>query len=509
MATDNTKETNKGVNDLALEKKFYKVDFSKLAKTIVTELGDSTSSILFRNFPKSRVMDAMQNPRANIEVLRDVSNFLYMISPHYRRLCNYYSSMLTLDWYASPYKLDTLKVNEKQFKKIYNDTLFELNTMNIKHEMIKALQVAFREGVFFGYEYKTDDSYFIQKLDPDYCEISSIEDGVFNFKFNFQYFEGNEEKLENYATEFTTRFNAYKKGNQSRGRKKDDVDLTWQELDSENTICLKTDESVMYPFPPFIGVFADIYELQDYKALKKSNNEMQNYAILSGKIPMNDKSEVADDFKLTMDTALQFGNKITTELPDQVGFMLSVFDDMEIFRLSDDKVGSDKVEEAVGSFWNSTGVSKNLFTDGGTTDAAIRSSLITDEQDMFIMLRQIERWINRKLKLKNGKYKFQVNMLNTTWQNQKEKVAEELKVAQFGFPNRIRIATSMGMNQLEMESMNYLELDILGLGDKMMPLKSSHTQTGDDSVISVTGKEKGRPSAEEDKVRTDNKGDDE
>lgn len=501
---------DKNVNEQSLEKKFYKLDFSKLAKSVITDLGGTTNNILFKNFPKSKVMDAMQNPRSNIEPLRDVSNFLYMISPHYRRLCNYYSGMLTLDWYISPYKLDVLKVNEKQFKKMYNESLFELNTMNIKHEMSKALQIVFREGIFFGYEYKSEDSYFIQKLDPDYCEISSIEDGVFNFKFNFQYFEGNEDMLENYAPEFSTKFKSYQNGNKSRGKKKDAVDLTWQELDSENTICIKVDESVMYPVPPFIGVFADIYELQDYKALKKSNNEMQNYALLSGRIPMNDKSEVADDFKLTMDTALQFGNKITSELPNQVGFMLSVFDDMEIFKLNDDKVGSDKVEEAVGSFWNSTGVSKNLFTDGGTTDAAIRSSLITDEQDMFTILRQIERWINRKLKIKSGKYKFQITMLNTTWQNQKEKVAEELKVAQFGFPNRIRIATSMGMSQLEMESMNYLELDILGLGDKMIPLQSSHTQNGESSgETDVTRGDKGRPTKEEDDVRTDNKGDDE
>ena len=117
----------------------------------------------------------------------------------------------------------------------------------------------------------------------------------------------------------------------------------------------------LYPFPPFAGVFAEIYEIQDYKALKKANNEMQNYALISGTIPMNDKSDTANDFKVTLDTAIEFGNKIVSELPDQVGFMLSVFDDMKLFRLNDDKVGTDKIQEAVSNFWESTGVSKKFI----------------------------------------------------------------------------------------------------------------------------------------------------
>lgn len=488
-------------------RKFYKLDFSNLARSIVNDI-DATGShnILFRNFPKEKVMDALQKPQSNVEEIRNVSNFLYILSPHYRRLCNYHSDMLTLDWYIAPHKLDVTKVNEKAFKKAYNETLFMLDNMNIKHEMLKALQVVYREGIFYGYEYKTDDSYFLQKLDPDYCQISSVVDGVFNYKFNFQYFEGDETLLENYAPEFTTKFKAYQNSTNSRG-KKEQEDLTWQELDSENTICLKTDESIMYPFPPFIGVFPDVYELQDYKALKKSNSEMQNIAILSGKIPMNDKSDIANDFKLDMDTALSFGGKMMQELPDQVGFILSVFDDLELFRLSDDKVGSDKVEEAVSAFWNSSGVAKNLFTDGGTTDAAIRSSLITDEQSTFAVLRQVERWINRKLTMQKGKYQFKINMVNTTWQNQKEKVAEELKAGQFGIPNKIRTAVSMGVSQSEVEAMNYLELEVLGLGESLIPLQSSHTTNGKNDANAVTGGQKGRPSHKEDETRTDGKDD--
>lgn len=496
------------VDTLEIQKKYYRYDFdrvkkfNKLAKSSVVDMSSgSGSGILFRTFPKERVVNALQNPKTNIDQLRNISNFLYTISPQYRRLTNYYAEMLTLDWYISPYRLDLSEdINIDDFQKVYYETLFELDNMNIKHEMLKALQILYREGIFYGYEHKNDESYFIKKLHPDFCQISSVEDGVFNFSFNFQYFEGNEDELENFPKEFETKFNQYR--NRSGGSGSDQEDLQWQELDSENTICLKTDESVTYPLPPFVGVFPEIYELQDYKALKKANTEMENIALLSGKIPMNKNSGIANDFSLTLDTALQFGRRMNNELPDQMGFILSVFDELEMFKLNDDKVGTNKVEEAVHSFWDSAGVTSNLFTEGGSTDAAVKAALTTDEQSVFAILRQIERWVNRKLKLRKGSYQFQIHMLNTTWQNRKERASEEIKAAQFSVPNKIKLAATLGIGQSEVSSMAFLENEVLGLADSWQPLSSSHTGGKDNSP---TEGDAGRPSEEEETVRTDNK----
>ena len=67
--------------------------------------------------------------------------------------------------------------------------------MNIRHEFTRALTVAFRDDVYYGYAWETNDSYTFQQLDQDYCKISSIEDGVYNFAFNFSYFDANSERL--------------------------------------------------------------------------------------------------------------------------------------------------------------------------------------------------------------------------------------------------------------------------------------------------------------------------
>ena len=42
-----------------------------------------------------------------------------------------------------------------------------------------------------------------KKLNADYCRISTVEDGVYNYEFNFQYFEMDETRLLD-TPEFTT-----------------------------------------------------------------------------------------------------------------------------------------------------------------------------------------------------------------------------------------------------------------------------------------------------------------
>lgn len=477
------------------QKKYYKVDFQKLARMVFSDLNDNKSTgILFNHFPKEKVIKALQNPQNNEETLRNLSNFLYISSHHYKRLCDYYAEMPTLDWYVEPYKLDTSKIEINKFKKQYNETLDELDNMNIKHEYMKCLRVAFREGIFYGYEHSTSDSYFIQKLDPDYCRISSVEDGVYNFQFNFSYFDTYKDSLNKYAQEFKIKYKEYQNSNNKKNSKKI-KEPQWIELSSDKTICIKPDETILYPYPPFCGVFPELYEIQDYKALKKANTEMQNYAVLVGNIPYKKNSDMANDFGLELNTAIEFGNRITESLPNQVGFLLSVYDDMELFKLNGDKVGTDKVEESTNNFWSTTGVSKNLFTDSGNSDAAMKYSITTDIQTIFGILRQLERIINRKLKLTTRKYKFKINILDITRFNRKDIVAEELKVAQFGIPNKTRLVTSMGMSQSSINSMTFLENDILELHEKWIPLKSSHVQNGD---VKTTEEEKGgKPSAEE------------
>lgn len=483
-------------------KQKYHVDFKKLASLIYTDLeaNNGVSNVLFSTFSKADVAKALQSPHNNEKFLRDLSKFLYVVSTHYKRLCDYYGDMSVFRWYISPLDFDKSKVNTNMMTTSYNKHLSYLTNMNLSHEMGKITSILFREGIYYGYKYESTDSFFLQKLDPDYCRITGVEDGVYTFGFNFQYFDNPLTNINNYAPEFKEKYDEYKdfkkRLKEDKSIQRSDMPkLQWRELSSANSICIKGDETIPYTFPPFVGVVPDIYEIQEYKNLKKASAKLNNTALLVGTVPINKQSEIADDFLVDLDTAVTFGNKMAEQLPDQMAFLLSVYEKVDLLKMPTDTNSVDKVEEAVKNFWSASGTQEGLFTGSASTDASQDRAIATDEQIIFRIMRQQERWVNRTIKLNDSfskVYKFKFQFMNITNLNWKKVVEQELKVGQYGIPNKIRLCTAIGMLQSEVSDMAFLENELLKLPDVFKPLISSNTMS-----VDGTG-EAGNPSAKED-----------
>lgn len=443
------------------------LDFAKLSKLIIKDLQQNLQAS--RKYKTEDIQRFIDNPSKNEKQLRDISRHLYNVSPHYKRLINYFAKMLTFDYIIEPYNLNTNKLNKKTFLSGYEKVLNYIDNMNIKHEMVKVMTTIFREDVFYGYEHMTGESYFIQPLNSDYCRISSIEDGVFCFEFDFSYFDKVRGSIDNYAQEFKTKYNAYKKDSSKR----------WQELDSMKTICIKVNDDINYAIPPFSTIFQSVFELEDYKLLKKTKAELDNYAVLIQQIPMLDTKE-ADSFGINMDYVVQFHNRASDALPSKgVGLITTPMKVEAVkFNTNNNTTTNDNVSQAVQSLYEDAGVSQVLFNSSSATGTGVQKSIQTDELITFGVLRQIERWINRKLKQLGGTYKFKINFLDITYYNRDDLFDKYLKAGQYGVPVKLAIGSVLGYSPSAMNNMLFLE-DSLGLIDLMRPLSSSHTQNGD------------------------------
>jgi hypothetical protein len=460
-----------------------KLDFAKISKLIINDLNDSTpSSSINKKYTKEDIIRFMQNPRKNQKQLREVSRYLYEASPNYKRLILYFACLPTFDYIVEPYGLNTEKINKKTFKTQYQKTLKLLEIMNLPHEFLKVLKIAFKEDVFYGYEHMSDDSYFIQPLDPDYCQISSIEDGVYNFAFDFSYFNKYPKKLKQYPEEFQQKYKKYEK---------DKKNYRWQELDSNNTICIKVNEELDYPLPPFNAVFESVFDIEDYKKLKKVKTKLDNYMVLTQQIPIDDKNSEPNNFLIDLDTAIAFHNRAVQALPEAVGLITSPMK-IDAIKLDRKQTDTDQVAQAERDYYNAAGVSQFLFNSEKVTSVGLSKSINTDEQIIFALLRQFERWVNRKLKKFNTKYKFRIRFLNTTVFNVDDVFEKYLKAAQYGMPVKLALGASLGLSGSEMANMVFLENEIMELHDTLIPLSSSHTQSSKG--------EKGRPQKSEDEL---------
>jgi hypothetical protein len=385
--------------------------------------------------------------------------------------------MSKLAYIVIPYNVSEDK-SKDILKKDYLQTINMLEVMNISHEMSKVLTVCFREDIFYGYIYESDNSFFIKQLPSDYCKLSCIEDGVYNFAFDFSYFKTRKDKLTQYGEEFQNKYSAYEK----------DTKFKWQEIDSSKSICIKVNEDITYPVPPFVGILEALYDIEDYKALQLAKTELDNYKILSFKIPVDNEGN------MKIDKTLRDGfiAEILNQLPERVGAVVTPFE-VGDHNFEKNTLNADTVARSEDAYYNASGVNKMLFNSDKASSSVLIESIKTDYDMVACVLKQIERWINRKIKKSNVRNFFKIKFLDVTSFNQKDMFDLFLRGGQGGLPVKMALSSILGYSPSDVLTMGLLENDILQLRDTIFsePLLSSSTMSPDNEGGRPTNKEKG------------------
>lgn len=241
------------------------------------------------------------------------------------------------------------------------------------------------------------------------------------------------------------------------------------------------------PIPPFVSLFSALADIEDYRAISKNASETNNYKALAMEIPLNEDD---GSFLIDYETAKEFYDMMSNVLPPNIGAILTP---MKLTDWNFDRSGvnsdTDEVANAEASFFTKAGVNKILFGGGEDPSAStLNLCTVNDQEIVFAVMRQLERWVNRKLKSVSSSYKFRINFLPVTHFNIAEMHERYLKDATYGIPTRTAALATAGYAGTDYENMTYLENEILGLGNTEKPLTSSNTQSG-----AVAGDEGGRP----------------
>lgn len=486
----------KTINEEEMKEQF-RLKFAKALESMPLDNIVLKKSTKYKNFSKDDVNSFLENPITYQNQLRQVVEYLIISSPQFNLLCNYLPSMALFNYslYPNISKFDIENLDVGKVKKEYIKVAQYLEMMNLKQEFKKAITHNFYFDTFYGYEVESDkksiNSYFIKTLNPQYCRICGSEDGCYLIEFDFSYFNGANEKLVYgddfgrvaYPEEFKEKYETYKT---------DKRKFQWQQL--EKGICTKYNEAFTeYSIPPYIGLFDDLVDIEDFKSLNKASVESDNYKLIALQIPLNDgKDAKEDDFLLSMDIIQMYMSMLQDQIPEGVGFFATPMKPSEMTFKKDNMSTKNNVQDAIQNLFDSTGFSKLLF--GGATDSTSLSySVKTDEQKLFGLYRQFERIVNRKLKNKFGG-KFLINILNMSEFSKKETVELLIQTTQASVPTKTKLVASLGMTPLEQMGAEILENKILELHKNWIPPQSSYTQSGDggrpemdDSEISPSG----------------------
>ncbi|WP_143322770.1 hypothetical protein [Clostridium sp. HBUAS56010] len=482
------KTEQKSLEQIAQEK-FQQMAFANLKKNIVQDLiNNRNESVIYRKYDKGQVVRMLENPQSSEKELRNMSNFLYIVSSHYRRLINYYASLPKFNYTIIPTNLPS-KIEKKKYKDTYGRVCNLYKKYNLKHECFKIMQSVFRDGVFYGLIHETSDSFYIRPFNPDYAKISSIEDGTCTFSINLDYFTQKDTFLSEYGTEIETAYYKYK-GNKKAGTK-GNSSLRWYE--PTNGICIKADENdLSHSVPIFIGLILGVLDIEDYKMLKKAKKEIDNYKVLAMKMDTDENGVPKMDY----DLAIKYYNQASANVPEGIGLILSPFTINDFTFQSSSTAESDAANEAEEDFWFGSGTSPLLFgSSKNTSSSSLNLSIKPDESVSFSILEQIQRYFNKKIKKMDLPYSFEMKFLEQSIFNEKDVQDTYLKAGQYGVSGaKLLYANSIGLEPSDISGMSYLEDEILGVGTKIYkrPLISSNTLSNGE-----TGKTAGKPTAEE------------
>lgn len=449
--------------------------YAKVAQQqIVNRERDNNKKTSFSTYTKKDILNYLKSPEANAKNLRNASKYMFVRSPQYRRLCLFYAMVPMWCYTLAPSQFDPSKIKGDTFKKQYFKTAALLESMNIKHEMQKACAIAWTEGIFYGISYSAPNSFFLQKVDPDICNITSVLDGVYSFSIDMSRIQ--QDDLFKYPDYITTMWNTYKSTN-----------IKWQDVPEEYSWCIKIDESVSYPCPPFASVLPNLFDIDTYSDLQEERSEIENYKAISMKVPVDEYGAPTID----MDIATKYYEQVCNNISKYIGVILSPFDIKDWdFQKSGGIADIDIVSRAEEQFWSATGTSSLLFgSTKNNSSLGMKLSIAADESVMIAVMNQCERLINRYLKNVSSTSKFRINLLPVTIYNQEDMVKKYKDAASYGIPVKSVYGALMGLSPADMLGMDYVEREILQV-ENLVPMVSSHT-------ISSDSDDGGRPTAEE------------
>lgn len=433
-------------------------------------------------YSKDSLRTYLKNPLTdtNQKNLRQLSQFLYVLSAQYRRIIAYFATHIDLTAYnVIPNVSMTEDNDDEKILQNYESTLKWIEKMNMQGQIHGILTACLREDCFYGYIYYEDgeeqdrNSFIIVPLNADYCKISSVNyNGTLNCAFDFSYFDSSANKvyLDYWDKEFTTGYNAYQKDSKQR----------WAELDPERTVVFKMDyDQLDRVIPPFASLFEDIIDLIDLRGITSVKDKLSIYKLLVAEIDTLSNTTNPDDFAVSLDLAVDFYNKINQILPEEIGLALSP---MKIEPITFDKDATDEtnsISKANKNLWESAGVSQIMDNSKLTGSTAVTAAMRFDA--LFIqkpLLWQIEARVNMFLDYVLPDNGMRLKYMQVSPYLKDEVIKNVKEACTLGLPMKTQLAALMGVSPLDMNSMLHLENDILKLQDKMVPLQSTYTQTG-------------------------------
>ena len=400
-------------------------------------------------------------------------NFFYK-DGYYKQIIIHYATLLKYAGLLIPNPSLGKKLSTSHISKRYYNAIDYVEKMNLPVFLTDCATRALIDGCYYGVIVQLDKQNFsVLDLPSGYCQTRYKDlNGDDLIEFDVSYFNSivdltaKEQALASYPKFIR---DAYKK---------------WQKQKSSNSwVIIPSDIGICFPFfdgrPLFLSVIPASLEYDDAIQTERDRDAEEIRKILVQKIPhlqdgrlLFEPDEAAEMHAGAV--GMLKGNKNIS--------VLTTYADVDaVVSKTTGESTSKTLEQIEKNIYAQAGVSGQIFSSTGssTLDASIKNDIAL----MMYLANKFSRFITNSINriYGNTNITFKYQILPVSIHNMDKFVDQSFKLSGSGYSYLLPVV-ALGLSQRDIVNLKELENDVLKLGEKLIPLSSSYTQSSDNSA---------------------------
>ena len=397
-------------------------------------------------------------------------NFFYK-DGYYKQIIIHYATLLKYAGLLIPNPSLGKKLSTSHISKRYYNAIDYVEKMNLPVFLTDCATRALIDGCYYGVIVQLDKQNFsVLDLPSGYCQTRYKDlNGDDLIEFDVSYFNSivdltaKEQALASYPKFIR---DAYKK---------------WQKQKSSNSwVIIPSDIGICFPFfdgrPLFLSVIPASLEYDDAIQTERDRDAEEIRKILVQKIPhlqdgrlLFEPDEAAEMHAGAV--GMLKGNKNIS--------VLTTYADVDaVVSKTTGESTSKTLEQIEKNIYAQAGVSGQIFSSTGssTLDASIKNDIAL----MMYLANKFSRFITNSINriYGNTNITFKYQILPVSIHNMDKFIDQSFKLSGSGYSYLLPVV-ALGLSQRDIVNLKELENDVLKLGEKLIPLSSSYTQSSD------------------------------
>ena len=454
-------------------------------KTYSSRYGWQTNEPVHSDFTLEEIKEIIRS--GNIVALRELSRYFYRTNSEYRNNIDFLARLPLYDTVVIPV-FEEGKGSKTQIIKAFYNACHFIDKLDVPNTFSNITAEWLKNGIYYGILRMDGERPVIQDLPIEFCRSRFKDFNNLNIlEFNLLYFESITDK--DYREEVITSFPKIVQQawiEWIRAKKKLDP---WVLIPaSEGGVCF------FFPHdqtPLLIASIPTLKKLDDAIGREEKRDENELYKLLIQKMPVDKDGELV----FQLDEVVDIHDSVANMLQDiDTVDVLTTFGDTSLESLQESSAASqsaDRIEKYRKNAWDALGRGNIMFNPDGSSSLAYM--IKKDESLMIGFLNMYETWIKFHINDKFARtgLAFDFEIIPTTVFNRQDLQTSYFRGAQYGY-SKMFAGVVMGIKQMSQLSLMNFENDFLKMSEKMIPLQSSYTTSGN----VVAGEEKNSGNAQ-------------